>query len=124
MFKNAHRIFKERGLPGTLLAAAYRHENHWSQIIGREVLQTIPYTWWTQFNGAATEPTLTLEQPVDGAILSELRAKFPDFIRAHDADGMQPAEFLGYGATQHTLSQFLGGYGDLIASVRARMLPI
>jgi len=37
---------------------------------------------------------------------------------------MQPAEFLGYGATQHTLSQFLGGYGDLIASVRARMLPI
>ncbi len=124
VFKNAHRIFKERGLPGTLLAAAYRHENHWSHIIGRDVLQTIPYTWWTQFNVAATEPTLTLEQPVDGAILSELRAKFPDFIRAHDADGMQPAEFLGYGATQHTLSQFLGGYGDLIASVRARMLPI
>lgn len=124
VFKNAHRIFKERGLPGTLLAAAYRHENHWSQIIGREVLQTIPYTWWTQFNVAATEPTLTLDQPIDGAILSELRAKFPDFIRAHDEDGMQPAEFQGYGPTLHTLNQFLGGYGDLIASVRARMLPI
>ena len=124
VFKNAHRIFKQRGLSGTLLAAAYRHENHWSQIIGREVLQTVPYAWWTKFNVSATVPALTLEQPVDGAILAELRAKFPDFIRAHDEGGLQPAEFLGYGATQHTLSQFLGGYGDLIASVRSRMLPV
>lgn len=124
VFKHAHRLFKQRGLPGTLLAAAYRHENHWSQIIGRDVLQTVPYTWWTQFNAAAAAPSLTLEQPVDGAILAELRAKFPDFIRAHDEDGLQPAEFLGYGATQHTLSQFLGGYGDLISSVRSRMLSV
>ena len=122
VFKHAHRIFQERGLPGTLLAAAYRHEGHWSQIIGRDVLQTVPYVWWTKFNVSATEPRLTIDEPVDGAILAELRAKFPDFIRAHDEDGMRPADFLGYGATQHTLSQFLGGYGDLISSVRSRML--
>ena len=124
VFKNAHRLFQQRGLPGTLLAAAYRHEGHWSQIIGREVLQTVPYTWWTKFNVSATAPALTLDQPVDGAVLAELRAKFPDFIRAHDEHGMKPAEFLDYGATQHTLSQFLGGYGDLISSVRARMLTV
>ena len=40
-----------------------------------------------------------------------------------DPNGMKPADFLGYGATQHTLRQFLGGYDDLLASVRARMLP-
>lgn len=124
VFKQAHRIFQQRLLPGTLLAAAYRHEGHWSQIIGREVLQTVPYVWWTKFNGSATEPRLTLDEPVDPAILAELRAKFPDFIRAHDADGMKPAEFLGYGATQHTLNQFLGGYADLLAQVRARLLPV
>ncbi|HVU15427.1 MAG TPA: transaldolase family protein [Candidatus Didemnitutus sp.] len=123
VFKHAHRIFCERGLPGTLLAAAYRHEGHWSQIIGREVLQTVPYAWWMKFNVTATMPVPTLEQPVDAAILAELRTKFPDFIRAHDENGMQPAEFIRYGATVHTLNQFLGGYDDLIASVRARMLP-
>jgi hypothetical protein len=37
---------------------------------------------------------------------------------------MSPSEFATYGAAVHTLSQFLGGYGDLLASVRARMLPI
>src|SRR5262249_12822177 len=84
VFKHAHRVFKQHGYPGTLLAAAYRHEGHWSQIIGRDVLQTIPYTWWTKFNVSATTPTQTLEQPVDPKIVAELRAKFPDFIRTHD----------------------------------------
>ena len=124
VFKNAHRIFKQRGYPGTLLAAAYRHEGHWSEIIGPEVLQTIPYTWWTQFNASETAPSLTLERPVDEDILSELRTTFPDFVRAHDENGMAPAEFATYGATVHTLNQFLGGYADLLASVRARMLAI
>jgi transaldolase len=124
VFKNAHRIFKQRGLPGTLLAAAYRHEGHWSQIIGREVLQTVPYTWWTKFNVSTTTPALTLDQPVDDAIVSELRKKFSDFNRAHDENGMPARDFANYGATVHTLSQFLGGYMDLLASVRARMLPI
>lgn len=122
VFKHAHQLFKRHGHVGTLLAAAYRHEAHWSQIIGREVLQTVPYTWWMKYNVSPTQPTLTLDHPVDGAILSELRAKFPDFIRAHDENGMRPSEFIGYGATQHTLTQFLGGYDDLIQSVRARML--
>ncbi len=123
VFKRAYEILRTRGLPGTLLAAAYRHEGHWSQIIGRDVLQTIPYTWWTKFNVSTTEPRLTLDQPVDEAIITELRAKFPDFVRAYEPDGMKAAEFVRYGATVHTLNQFLGGYADLVAQVRARMLP-
>jgi transaldolase len=124
VFKHAHRLFQQQGRVGTLLAAAYRHEGHWSQIIGREVLQTIPYTWWRKFDVSTMAPVPTIDTPVDDAILAELRAKFPDFVRAHDENGMTPAEFLGYGATVHTLKQFLGGYDDLIASVRARMLPL
>ncbi len=122
VFKHAHRLFESGGRPGALLAAAYRHEGHWSQIIGRDVLQTIPYTWWKKFDASATAPALTLEQPVDDAILAELRAKFPDFVKAHDVDGMAPAEFVHYGATVHTLHQFLGGYADLLAFVRAAMV--
>src|SRR5688572_8380560 len=124
VFKNAHRIFKQRGLPGTLLAAAYRHEGHWSQIIGREVLQTVPYSWWTKFNVSTTAPTLTLEQSVDPAIIAELRAKFPAFLPAHDDNGMAPPNFLVYGATVNTLNHFLGVYPDLPARVRARIRPI
>ena len=123
VFKHAHQIFKRRGLAGTLLAAAYRHEGHWSQIIGPEVLQTIPYSWWTKFNVSETAPALTLERPVDENILKELRSKLPDFARAYDEDGIRRPEFVRYGATVHTLHQFIGGYSDLLALVRGRMLP-
>ena len=122
VFKHAHRLFKDSGRPGTLLAAAYRHEGHWSQIIGHEVLQTIPYTWWTKFNASTIVPRFTLDEPVDPAILTELRAKFPDFIQAHDTGALPPGEFGRYGATVHTLNQFLGGYADLVAFVRNAML--
>lgn len=122
VFKQAYRLLRGSGRPGTLLAAAYRHEGHWSQLIGREVLQTVPYSWWTKFNVGEIAPRLTLDDPVDDAVVAELRAKFPDFVRAYDADGMAPAEFVRYGATVHTLQQFLGGYDDLIAIVRAAML--
>ena len=43
--------------------AAYRHEGHWAEIIGREVLQTIPYTWWKQYDRSTREPTLAACAP-------------------------------------------------------------
>ncbi|PTY07615.1 transaldolase [Opitutaceae bacterium EW11] len=122
VFKEAHRLFKSRGLPGTLLAAAYRHEAHWAEIIGPEVLQTIPYTWWKKFNESPRKPALTLETPVDPAIVAKLRATFPDFICAVDEDGQCAADFLRYGATVHTLHQFIDGYNQLLAHIRTRML--
>lgn len=122
VFKHAHRLFQQRGLAGTLLAAAYRHEGHWAEIIGREVLQTIPYTWWKQFNTTPRAPALTIDQPVDDKIVAELRVKFPDFVRAHDEDAMPADDFIRYGATVHTLHQFIDGYSQLLAHVRTRML--
>jgi transaldolase len=122
VFKRAHHLFKGSGRPGTLLAAAYRHEGHWAEIIGPDVLQTVPYTWWKQFDRSPRPPAPTLEQPVDEKIIAELRAKFADFHRVYEPDGMTPAEFVGYGATVHTLHQFIGGYSDLLALVRSAML--
>ena len=31
----------------------------------------------------------------------------PEFVRAYEPDGMAPSEFIGFGATQRTLSQFV-----------------
>ena len=30
----------------------------------------------------------------------------PEFVRAFEPDGMTPCEFMGFGATQRTLTQF------------------
>ena len=56
VFKHAWQLFRGGGRPGTLLAAAYRHEGHWAEIIGPGVLQTIPYNWWKKFNESTRAP--------------------------------------------------------------------
>jgi transaldolase len=42
---------------------------------------------------------------VPAEVIQRLR-RIPEFVRGYDPDGMQPSDFIGYGATQRTLSQF------------------
>ena len=122
VFKKARRIFVERGYRSTLLAAAYRHHLHWSELIGKGVILSMPYAWWKQFEASDIEVTDTLDRPVEARIVDGLYAKFADFRHAYDENGLSPEEFARFGATLHTLNQFISGYHDLLAFVRERML--
>jgi transaldolase len=121
VFKRAAEIFRERGYKGTLLAAAYRNQLQWSEIIGPDVLQSIPYDWWRQFNEADVNPRLSLVEPMNEQIMSDL-LKFDDFRQSYDEDGMQPEDFVRYGASIHTIKQFIEGYEGLLKNVRDLML--
>lgn len=122
VFKNALAVFEKRGLKTTLLSAAYRHHLHWTELVGPGVIQTIPYAWWKQFETAHFPLRATLREPVEPDILASLR-KVPDFVRAHDEGALPAADIERYGATLHTLKQFLDGYEGLVKLVRERMLP-
>ncbi|MEQ1878653.1 MAG: transaldolase family protein [Bdellovibrionia bacterium] len=122
VYKRAYQIFKTRGYRAILLAAAYRHQMHWSELIGTDNVQTIPYSWWKQFNNSDISPRLSLEEPLSPSILAQLHGKFGEFRKAYDEFGLQPSEFGRYGATLHTLNQFLAGYQDLLGIVRERMI--
>ncbi|MBU2573912.1 MAG: hypothetical protein KKH28_07550 [Elusimicrobia bacterium] len=88
----------------------------------RNVIMSIPYKWWKKFNDSEVIPAMTIEKPVEGKIVDELHRKLKDFRRAYDVNGMTQAEFAGYGASVHTLNQFLGGYQKFLELVRERML--
>jgi transaldolase len=122
VFKKARCLFRERGYRSTLLAAAYRHHLHWSQLIGRGVILSMPYAWWKQFEASDVEVEETLDRPVEPRILDALYGRFADFRRAYDEGALAPEEFASYGASVHTLNQFISGYHDLLAFVRERML--
>jgi transaldolase len=122
VFKKARQIFKKKGYRSTLLAAAYRHHLHWSELVGPGVILSMPYTWWKQFEASDIEPAARLDEPVDSRIVETLRGKFSDFRKAYDEDGMKPDDFVHFGATIHTLNQFIAGYQDLLGFVRERML--
>ncbi|RBP05753.1 transaldolase [Roseiarcus fermentans] len=122
-FKKAYGLFKARGYRTRLLAAAYRHHLHWSQLIGGDVVLTIPYEWQVQFNKSDVEVKKRIDDPVDPAIVADLYRKFPDFRRAYDEGGLSIEEFDRYGATARTLRSFIEAYRELTALVRDSMLP-
>jgi transaldolase len=122
VFKKARTLFRARGFRGTLLAAAYRHHLHWSELIGPGVVLSMPYAWWKQFDASDIEVGPSLDRPLEPRIVQALQRKFEDFRRAYDEGGIAPEDFGSYGASVHTLQQFLGGYQDLVGLVRERML--
>lgn len=121
--KKAYAIFQQRGYRARLLAAAYRHHLHWSELIGGDLILTIPHEWQVLFNQSDIEVKERMQNPVDPRIIGELCRKLPDFGKAYDENGLAVEEFDGYGATVRTLRTFIGSYAELLAFVRDFMLP-
>ena len=122
-FKRAYAIFRERGYRARLLAAAYRHRLHWTELVGGDVSLTLPYTWQVRFNASGIAPQPRMDEPVDPALIVDLYDRIPDFRRAYEPDGMTPDEFEGYGASARTLRAFVKSYHDLMGAIRDLVLP-
>jgi len=121
--KHAYALYRERGYRTRLLAAAYRNHLHWSQLIGGDIVLTIPYKWQKLFNASDIEVRPRFDEPVPEAALAELTAKVPDFRRAYEADGLSSEEFDDFGATRRTLRGFIASYQELVGTIRDFMLP-
>ena len=61
-----------------------------------------------------------IEGEPSAAVIAELRAKFPDFRRAYDDNGLSVAEFADFGPVQFFRNAFLNGWYLLLAEVAAR----
>lgn len=121
VFKDAYKLFKTRAYKAKLLAAAYRHQIHWTSLIGDGLVQSIPYSWWKLFANS----TLSLSHSIDLAIPNECRHELetsPEFQKLIKPDGIKPDDFIKLGASQHTLNQFLQGLDSLMQWVRSEML--
>lgn len=122
-FKRAYGLFRERGFRTRLLAAAYRHRLHWTELVGGDIVLTIPHAWQVRFNGSGIAPEARIDEPVDPAVIRELLERIPDFGRAYEPDGLSIDEFDGFGPTVRTLRGFIKSYHDLVGAVRDVVLP-
>jgi Transaldolase len=120
--KRANALFSERGFRSRLLAAAFRHHLHWTELVGGAVKMTIPPAWQVRFNASGLEPANRLDLPVDPTILAEL-CSIPDFRRAYEPDGLTLDEFASFGPTVRTLRGFIKAFRDLEGVVHDIVLP-
>ncbi len=123
VFKRAYGIFGERGYRTRLLAAAFRHRLHWTELVGGDVVLTMPHAWQVRFNGSGIEPVERIGIAVAPDIVDDLLRRIPDFRRAYEPDGLTIDEFDSFGPTVRTLRTFISGYHDLQAAVRDIVLP-
>jgi transaldolase len=123
VFKRAYAIYRTRGYRTRLLGGAFRNHLPWSQLIGGDIVLTIPPTWQRLVNASTIEVRPRIDEPVDETILSDLRDAIPDFRRAYEPDGLAPDELEGYGAAVRTLRQFIAAYHDLQGHIRDVVLP-
>ena len=121
-FKKAYEVFLERGYQARLLAAAYRNQLQWTELVGGDIVLSPPFGWQEKFQASGHEPVARIDDPVDADIVDALLT-IPDFVRAYEVDGMTPAEFDDFGATRITLRQFLEADEALDQIVRDVITP-
>ena len=123
VFKQTYGLFRQRGYRARLLGAAIRHHYHWSELIGGDVVITLPSAWQKRFNASSVEVRPRIDDPVPAPFLDELRRRLPDFARAYEADGLEPSEFDAFPATARTLRTFIASYADLQREVTDALVP-
>jgi transaldolase len=123
VFKRTVAEFEARGLRARPLAAAIRHHLHWSELIGGDVVITLPAAWQRRFNASSVEVRPRMDEPVAPAVLDELRRHFPDFVRAYEPDGLAPSDFDTFGPSARTLRAFVGSYHELLHQVMDALVP-
>jgi transaldolase len=103
--KRAYEIYQAQGYEAVLLVAALRGTYHMTELAGAELIVSIH----PHYQALLLEPGVPRESrialPVDRLAIDRLRT-IPEFVRSYEPDGMAPEEFIAYGATQRTLSQF------------------
>ncbi len=121
VLKRAYAAWQGRGFRARLLGAAIRHQLHWTELIGGDVVITMPSSWQKRFNASSVEVRPRIDEPVP--YVDELRARFPDFVRAYEPDGLPPAMFDQWAPTVRTLRAFIASYHDVLHVVSDALLP-
>jgi transaldolase len=123
VFKRAYQVFRANGFASRLLAAAIRHEYHWSEFVGGDVVVTIPSTWQERIDALSVELRPRMDDPVDTKIIDQLLGNFPDFRRAYEPDGLGIDEFDSFPPTVLMLRDFIASYHELLSLVSSAVLP-
>jgi transaldolase len=121
--KKAYALFQDNGYRSRVLSAAFRNHMQWSELVGGDLVISPPFDWQLRINENNIPVADRVDVPVDQSIIDILYARFPDFRRAYDADGLSIEEFDSFGPSRRTLRQFLDAAAGLEKLVRDVLLP-
>lgn len=104
--KKSYALYRQRGYRATIMPAGLRGVHHLAALAGGDMVFSLQSRVQKMVLAAALPKRERIMETVDQKTLSAL-SRIPEFVRAYATDGMQPEEFISFGVTQKTLSQFL-----------------
>jgi transaldolase len=115
--KRAYSLYRERGYEAVLLVAALRGDYHLTELAGADLLMSIAPAFQEAFVTKDLPREERIGCPVPADAIERL-CQMREFVRSYEPDGMTPEEFMAFGATQRTLSQFCEVGWKLMESYR------
>ncbi|MDR3551635.1 MAG: hypothetical protein P4L75_00790, partial [Clostridia bacterium] len=104
--ENAYRLFKAQGITAKIMPAGLRGVHHLAAMAGADMVFSLQSRVQKMVIEADLPRVKHIDDEIPADILGRLR-RIPEFVRAYDEGGMDPNEFVTFGVTQKTLSQFL-----------------
>ena len=111
--KKAYAICKERGYEAKLMPAGMRGGYHAVALAGADMSMSLSAGILTAL-GKETEFVTHIDEAVSDETIAQLNT-IPEFVRAFNVEVMPEEEFIRFGASQRTLSQFVEAGWGMIA---------
>jgi transaldolase len=111
--KKAHALCKAAGYESKLMPAGMRGGYHATALAGSDMTFSLSAGILTAL-GKETEFQYHFEEPVAPETIKNL-STIPEFVRAYNPIQLPEAEFIRFGASQRTLSQFVEAGWSMIA---------
>lgn len=104
--KHAYELFEKYNYTPIIMPAGLRGTYHVTELAGANMVFSVAPKIQSMLENVDCPFEQKINNQIDPAVLERLRT-MREFCRAYDEDGMDISEFLTYGATQRTLSQFV-----------------
>lgn len=104
--KRAYRIFNREGYEAVLMPAGMRGGYHTTALAGAHMSLSIAPGIQKELSVESKPWSEHIEEEVAQDVIDRLMT-LSEFVRSYEPEGMQPTDFIAYGTTQKTLSQFV-----------------
>ena len=104
--KKVYNLFKERSIPAVVMPAGLRGVHHLTSMAGADMTFSLQARIQQMAIEADPERVCHIDEEIPAQVIAQLY-RHPEFVRAYEEGALKPEEFLTFGVTQKTLSQFL-----------------
>lgn len=104
--KKVYRLFRERSIPARIMPAGLRGVHHLTSMAGADMTFSLQARVQKMVIDADPERVCHIDDEIPDSIIQKLY-KIPEFVKAYEEGALKPEEFITFGVTQKTMSQFL-----------------